>query len=398
MTQQDIVDTVPHLTEKERDMLKIFSVNPFVYIYKKTNLLILVATLITILLFVPYTQYIPIFNLLLKPLVFSATVLWIVNTLLLLLSFTNSNFSYLNIGFLTQMIILIVVGVTSILYYTIISPPRPPPEDDLTKEKLLEIKADYGNVMSEYLYSKNIPSEKYDIVLQEYKIFEPFKKRTTQKIKSIKNLKEKANILYNFRPPPPPNDNLGTEMLSQLTDEQVIERSLFIQSFNVIKAIDSKLLTLGWTPPSILSTLPVNITQALVKYDNILGKASEITNNIPPDATEDAYVKKHINLAVNSVKLLKKLGDQENSEGEFEYATSLYGEIFNKLKSVFCQKKPTNSELSWSTIIKNHSNKGDSSLTITREKIQNIRTLLLCSNNDELFSQKASLQDLIDKL
>ena len=134
------------------------------------------------------------------------------------------------------------------------------------------------------------------------------------------------------------------------------------------------------------------------EYDNILGKASEITNNIPPDATEDAYVKKHINLAVNSVKLLKKLGDQENSEGEFEYATSLYGEIFNKLKSVFCQKKPTNSELSWSTIIKNHSNKGDSSLTITREKIQNIRTLLLCSNNDELFSQKASLQDLIDKL
>lgn len=390
MTQEDIVYTVPSLNEKERDMLKIFSVNPFIYIYKKTNLLILVATLITILLFVPYTQYIPIFNLLLKPLVFSATVLWIVNTLLLLLSFTNYNFSYVNIGILTQIIILTVIGVTSILYYTIISPP---PEDDLTKEKLLEIKADYGDVMSEYLNSKNIPSENYSIVLRENDIFDPFKLRTTQKIKSIKNLKEKANILYNFRPLPRKS---GTEMLSQLTDEQVIERSLFIQSFNVIKAIDSKLETLGWTQPSILYTLPDNVTYALKNYDDILGEAIEIINNIPSVAKKYADVKEQINGAMNSVKLLKKLGDQENNEGNLEYATSLYSEIFNKLKAVFCQKKPTNIELTWSKIIEDHSNKADTNLTITKEKIQNIRTLLLCSN--ELFSQKASLQDLIDKL
>ena len=393
MTQEDIVYTVPSLTEKERDMLKIFSVNPFIYIYKKTNLLILVATLITILLFVPYTQYIPIFNLLLKPLVFSATVLWIVNTLLLLLSFTNYNFSYVNIGILTQIIILTVIGVTSILYYTIISPPTPPPEDDLTKEKLLEIKADYGDVMSEYLNSKNIPSENYSIVLRENDIFDPFKLRTTQKIKSIKNLKEKANILYNFRPPP---QQSGTEKSSEFTEEQVIELSLFIQSFNVIKAIDSKLETLGWTQPSILYTLPVNVTDALKNYDDILGEATEIINNIPSVAKEYADVKEQINRAMNSVKLLKKLGDQENSEGNLEYATSLYSEIFNKLKAVFCQKKPTHIELTWSKIIEDHSNKADTNLTITKEKIQNIRTLLLCSN--ELFSQKASLQDLIDKL
>lgn len=397
MTQEeDIVSIVPSLTEKERDMLKFFSVNPFIYIYKKTNLLILVATLITILLFVPYTQYIPIFNLLLKPLVFSATVLWIVNALLLLLSFTNYNFSYVNTGIFTQIIILTVIGVMSILYYTIISPPTPPPEDDLTKEKLLEIKSDYGDVMSEYLNSKNIPSENYNIVSQEYNIFEPFKLRTTQKIKSIKNLKEKANILYNFRPPPRPNDQLGSEKSSEITEEQVIERSLFIQSFNVIKAIDSKLETLGWTQPSILYTLPVNVTDALEKYDNILGEATEITNNIPSGDTKVDYVKKQINRTMNNVKLLKRLADKENAEGNLEYATSLYSEIFNKLKAVFCQKKPTDNELTWSKIIEDHSNNAVPSLKITKEKIQSIRTSLLCSN--ELFSQKASLQDLIDKL
>ena len=375
-SEEDIVYTATNQTQNEMDILKkIWSQNPFNYIYEKTNLLIVVATLNTILLFIPYIQYIPILNLLLKPLVFSTTVLWIVNALLLLLSFTNPNFSYINLGPLTQIIILIVIGVTSILYYTLISPQ----EEDLTKEKLLEIKADYGNVMSEYLNSKNIPSENYNIVSQEYEIFQPFKIRTTQKIKSIKNLKEKANILYNFRPSP------------QHADERVIEPSLFIQSFNVIKTIDSKLKTLGWTQPSILSALPDELAEALENYDDILEIASEITNNMQEEQTKYAHVKKQIKLAINNVKLLKKLGDQENSEGNLDYATSLYSEIFNKLKSIFCQKKPTDSDLSWSTIKSSN-------------KLKEIRTLLSCSNNEDLFSQKFSsgttnsLQDLMDKL
>ena len=75
-SEEDIVYTATNQTQNEMDILKkIWSQqNPFNYIYEKTNLLIVVATLNTILLFIPYIQYIPILNLLLKPLVFSTTV------------------------------------------------------------------------------------------------------------------------------------------------------------------------------------------------------------------------------------------------------------------------------------------------------------------------------------
>ncbi len=355
--------------------------NPLFRSYESMKFLIISAVAVTAVFLLPFIRIIPFVNDLLEFLVFVATVLWMIVLLIILLSFTSSNFQS-GISVINQIFIIALVCISSFVFTFLIKPNQHEEKEIVKKETLLQLKSDYAKVLAKYLYSEN--SKTLLPFIKEQEFFKSYRDATIKKIRNILPKKIQEKVLSPFFESEKPDSN---------KNEAVVD-SYFVQCFMVNANIEKELKTLGSNskePPTPQQELPKTYTKVLENVETI-NKNVNIEGIFPLSHGED-----FLDSTLKHIKFLKRLGDSEKSNGRLNNSTIAYKEIYNKLQQLFCGNYDF-----WNSLLKAHTEQKGS---LTLNMIDKVRKdpLINCSptidnfSNSATFPQKASLQDLIDK-